>query len=408
MSASPETEAASPSAFADSPLSRVFRQPLILGLFLPVYNGGWSPSASARTTTWTYEYNQSLALQAEALGFDLLFGPAEWVGHGGYGGGIRFREDSIDPFIATAALSAVTQRILLISTLHVLYAWHPLNLARFGATLDHISGGRWGINVVTGHSVREAAMFGRKRPEHDFRYEMADEFVTIMKALWKRDANLDYDGRFWQLTQAFASPAPRFGRPILVSATGSPAGAAFAGKHSDIVFITSPAGAQIGNALTALPAHTTAIKAAGREFGRQVRTLINPMIVCRDTEKEAREYHDYILRGADREAVQNYFNHFAAADSKAWGKHDQQGRILGGNVQLIGSPEQVAEGLIDLNRAGCDGVQVSFFDFQPDLAFFGRKVLPLLERAGVRMKASETSVLAVDPSRTPSQFRGRT
>jgi FMNH2-dependent dimethyl sulfone monooxygenase len=382
-------QAASPASFADSPLSRVLRQPLILGLFLPVYDGGWSPSATPRTTTWTYPYNEALALKAEALGFDLLFGPAEWVSHGGYGGDIRFRENSIDPFIATAALSAVTKRILLISTLHVLYAWHPLNLARFGATLDHISGGRWGINVVTGHSTREAAMFGRQRPEHDFRYEMADEFVSIMEALWRREGGLSFDGRFWQLDKAFVSPAPRYGRPVLVSATGSAAGAAYAARHSDIVFITSPAGAQIERALEALPAHTAAIKAAGLQQGRPLRTLINPMVVCRDTEQEAREYHDYIVRGADREAVQNYFNHFAQADSKAWGQHDIERRILGGNVQLIGSPEQVAEGLLALNKAGCDGVQVSFFDFQPDLDHFGAKVLPLLQSAGVRLAHHE-------------------
>jgi FMNH2-dependent dimethyl sulfone monooxygenase len=384
-------DARSPADHPGSPLSRVLEQPLILGLFLPVYDGGWSPSTAARTTTWTYEYNQALALRAEQLGFDLLFGPSEWVGPGGYGGEMRFRENSIDPFIATAALSSVTHRILLISTLHVLYAWHPLNLARFGATLDHISGGRWGINVVTGHSVREAAMFGRHRPEHDLRYEMADEFVGIMKALWQRHGGLDHEGRFWQLQNAFVSPEPRHGRPILVSATGSPAGAAFAGRHSDIVFITSPAGARLENALAALPDHVRAIKAHGAANGRKLRTLINPMIICRDTEAEAREYHDHIVRHADPEAVQNYFNHFAMADSKAWGKHDLQGRIVGGNVQLIGSPEQVADGLIRLSRAGCDGVQVSFFDFQPDLEFFGARVLPLLKEAGLRGRVAQVN-----------------
>ena len=64
---------------------------------------------------------------------------------GGYGGVSKYREDSLDPFIAVTALSAITERILLISTVHVLFGpWHPLHLAKFGATLDHISGGRWG------------------------------------------------------------------------------------------------------------------------------------------------------------------------------------------------------------------------------------------------------------------------
>jgi FMNH2-dependent dimethyl sulfone monooxygenase len=368
-----------------SPLEHAFSQPLTLGLFLPVYDGGWSPSATPRTTTWTFDYNSALAQRAEALGFDLLFGPAEWVSAGGYGGDIRFRENSIDPFMTTAALAAVTKRILLISTVHVLYGgWHPLWLARFGATLDHISSGRWGVNIVTGHSTREAAMFGQTRADHDVRYEMADEFVGVLKALWRREGNFSFDGRFWKLAEAFVSPAPQFGRPVLVNATGSPAGFDFAARHSDIVFVTSPAGAQIDNALAALPAHVERLKETGRRYGRQLRTLINPMVICRATEREAREYYDDIVRGADDAAVDGYFRHFALADSKAWGNHDRNGRIVGGNVQLVGDPEQVADGIEKLYRAGCDGVQLSFFDFAPDLEFFGERVLPILVSKGLR------------------------
>ena len=152
--------AVSPAEFSDSPLSRVLRQPLILGLFLPVQSGGWSASLLPRTTDWRFDYNAALTRRAERLGFDLVFGLAQWTSKGGYGGTSKYREDSLDPFIAVAALSAITDRILLISTVHVLFGpWHPLHLAKFGATLDHISGGRWGINVVTGYDPREARMF---------------------------------------------------------------------------------------------------------------------------------------------------------------------------------------------------------------------------------------------------------
>src|SRR5487761_647103 len=106
--------AASPAGVPDSPLCRVLRQPLILGLFLPVQSGGWSASLLPRTTDWTFEYNAALTRRAEALGFDLVFGLAQWTGKGGYGGISKYREDSLDPFIAVAALSATTDRILLI------------------------------------------------------------------------------------------------------------------------------------------------------------------------------------------------------------------------------------------------------------------------------------------------------
>ena len=126
-----------------------------------------------------------------------MFGLAEWVRAGGYGGKICFPGNSIDPFITVTALAALTKRLLLLSTIHVLYGpWHPMHLARFAATADHISKGRFGINVVTGFSPAEPRMFGMDRLEHDLRYEMADEFVSIAKRLWQSEQNLTYDGRF--------------------------------------------------------------------------------------------------------------------------------------------------------------------------------------------------------------------
>jgi dimethylsulfone monooxygenase len=351
--------AAEPALFPQSPFSRVIRQPLILGLFLPVQSGGWSASLLPRTTDWTFDYNAALTRRAEALGFDLVFGLAQWTGKGGYGGVSKYREDSLDPFIAVTALSTITERILLISTIHVLFGpWHPLHIAKFGATVDHISGGRWGINIVTGYSPREARMFGGQHIEHDRRYEMAEEFADIMCRLWGASDNLTLQGKFWSLENAFVTAKPRYGRPVLVNATGSPAGVAYAAAHSDLVFITSPAGHEIDAALGVLPAHNAAIKAAGAKHGRELRTIINPMIVCRETDREAQRYHQAILDAADRGAIEGFVGHQRAGDAVAWTAHGDQHRALGGNIQIIDSPEHVVDKLVGLKQAGCDGVQV--------------------------------------------------
>lgn len=385
MPASPRSTAA-PDGFSDSPLSQIVRQPLILGLFLPVQSGGWSASLLPRTTDWSFGYNAALTRRAEELGFDLVFGLAQWTHKGGYGGISKYREDSIDPFIAVTALSAITQRILLISTIHVLFGpWHPLHMAKFGATLDHISGGRWGINVVTGYSPREARMFGGAHIEHDRRYEMAGEFVDILCRLWGESENLTLQGKFWSLEQAFVTPKPRFGRPVLVNATGSPTGIDYAARHSDLVFITSPAGHEIDAAIEVLPAHNAAIKAAGAKRGRTLRTIINPMIVCRETDREARRYHQAIIEAADRGAIEGFVSHQRSGDAVAWKAHGDTHRALGGNIQIIGSPEQVVDKLVGLKRAGCDGIQVAFFDFAPDLELFGETVLPMMFQAGLRI-----------------------
>jgi len=362
------------------------KQPMLLGLFLPIQSGGWSPSSLPRSTSWEFDYNARLTQRAEELGFDLVFGLAQWMGKGGTGGTIHFREQSLDPFITATSLAVITQRIILISTIHILYgSWHPLYLAKFGATIDHISHGRWGLNVVTGFVPSEARMFGNEQIAHDMRYVMASEFTEMMKALWASNENLSVEGQYWRLIDAFVTPKPRFGRPLLVNATGSPAGIAYAAKHSDLVFITSPGGGQVDAALAALPKHNDEIKSKAAELEREVKTIINPMIICRSTEQEARAYYDSIVAAADVEAIEGFIGRRLSGDAKGWKTDLGAYRAVGGNMQIVGSPTQIVERFLQLKKAGCDGVQLTFFDFAADLEFFGSEVLPLMKQAGLRV-----------------------
>ena len=148
------------------------------------------PSTWTRGTSWSFEYNAECTVRAEELGFDLVFGLAQWLGKGGYGGDMRFREHATDPLLVTAALAPLTRNIILISTVHILYGWHPLHLAKFAASIDHMSQGRWGLNVVTGYKTSEYEMFGITPIAHDLRYEMADEFSVLLRRLWTEDENL--------------------------------------------------------------------------------------------------------------------------------------------------------------------------------------------------------------------------
>lgn len=376
-----------PADFPDSPLSQALRQPLMLGLFLPIQAGGWSASKLPRTTDWAFEYNADLVRQAEDLGFDLAFGLSQWLPKGGYGGVLNGQ--ALDSFITLGAMAAITRRIMLISTVHVLYGpWHPLHFAKFAATLDHISKGRWGVNIVTGHRAVEHEMFGWERIEHDRRYELATEFLDVVQRLWWESENFSYQGERWSLNNAFVTPKPQFGRPVIVNATGSDAGIAFAAAFSDIVFMTSPTGSEIESALESLPAHVARIKQEARAKGRDVRTLINPLVICRDTEAEAKAYHQAIIDNADTDAAPQGMGRFDS-DAHAWrGRSGRDGpaqRAVGGNIQIIGSPEQVAEYIIRLKGVGIDGIQLSFYDFKPDLTQFGARVLPLLKQAGLRL-----------------------
>lgn len=365
-------------------IERAKRNPLMLGLFLPIQTGGWTPSTAPRSTDWTFDYNANLTVRAEEIGFDLVFGLSQWLPSGGHGGVSRYRENSIDPFIVTAGLSALTRNIILISTVHVLYGWQPVHIAKLGATIDHMSGGRWGINVVTGYAPNETSMFGLDPIPHDERYDRALEFMDTMMKLWTRYDNLSVEGRYYKLKNAFVSPKPVNGRPIIVNASTSAPGYEFAGRYSDLIFITSPAGADLDAALAVLPAHNAHVKSYATKHGRELRTLINPMIICRDTEREVKQTVEAIMGGEDPVAVDDLMRTMTKGDNQSFRGHQRNQRIVGGNIQIFGTPEQVAEALIRVHRAGCDGVQISFFDFKPDLEHFAQSVLPLLEQAGLR------------------------
>ena len=166
---------------APTPLAHVCRQPLMLGLFLPIQNGGWTPSTTPRDTDWW---------------FDLVFGLAQWLDADGHGGDMQYRKYSLDPLLLTAGTAALTERIILISTVHARYSWHPLHLAKMGATLDHMTGGRWGLNLVTGFRPHELDMFGLDPIPHDDRYVMAAEFTDLMQTLWREERNVTASGQY--------------------------------------------------------------------------------------------------------------------------------------------------------------------------------------------------------------------
>jgi FMNH2-dependent dimethyl sulfone monooxygenase len=379
--------APSPLSFPASPLARAVKQPMMLGLFLPTQTGGFSQSTLPRGTDWQFEYNRDLTLAAEKHGFEFVFGLQQWVGKGGFGGEKHYRENFLDPFISTVAMSSLTTTIMTISTVHVLYGnWHPLMLARFAATADHIAHGRFGLNIVTGYDQNEPKMFGMTRIQHDERYERAGEFSSIMEDLWNGAENLTYDGKYYQLEGAYVSPRPEFGRPIMVSASASPTGFKYAAQHSDMVFTSSPAGADFDGAIDALPAHTAQIRLEAEKLGRPApKVIIFPLIVCKQTRAEALAYREAIVSHPDWGSLEKYFARHTAGDAHGWKQHDAEDRILGGHLQITGSPEDVADAIERLHDAGFDGIQIGFYDYEPDLAFFAEHVLPLLKARGLRL-----------------------
>lgn len=366
---------------------------LLLGLFIPIQNGGWSPSLAERDTDWTFEYNLGCVRKAEAIGFDFVFGLGQYHRKGGWGGQTDYHEHHLDPLVTTAALAAATERISLISTTHVLYSWHPTMIAKLTATIDHISQGRFGLNIVTGFKPFEFEMFGMEPVPHQQRYPMASEFMDQVIQLWRSEENLTITGEHWSMRNAFVSPKPVRGRPLIVSAGSSPAGLKFAADYCDMLFITSPVGypAGIEATIEALPDYIDSVRATTPSSRPPLKLVINPHIVSRSSEKESKAYYRRIADAADVGAVRAIQGQLAKGDQGSWKREDPalsqaviDATAVGGNVIITGSPEQVVEHLIKLRKCGVDGIQINFFDYGPDLEHFETEILPLMKEAGLR------------------------
>ena len=114
--------------------------------------------------------------------------------------------------------------------------------------------------------------------------------------------------------------------------------------------------------------------------------MINPHVICRETEDEAWAQYNRILDQTDPVALENFVATFMGGDQSSWKGHSKSNWAVGGNVHLVGTPEQIVNWFIKLKKAGCDGMQINFFDFLPDLDFFGKRVMPLLHQAGLRIE----------------------
>jgi len=351
---------------------------LKLGLFSMNCSGGMCVSTAPSSWTIDWSYHRQLVQKADALGFEILVPVARWRGMGGE---TDYTGENYETFTYASAVAASTENIMTVGTVHAPLI-HPLVAAKAGATIDHVSGGRFAMNLVMGWSVPEFEMFGVEQRDHETRYQYGAEWIEVLRRLWADREPFDHDGEFFQLQQAQSKPKPIQPRPPILNAGNSPTGAAWAARHADFNFISF---ADVDGARD----YTTDVKRTARDdYGRDLGVLTYGLVICRDTEKEAEEVHRQIVDMGDWQAANNMMSVLGIQS----GSFDEQFRgpmaesivAGGGAAKVVGTPEQVAEYLASIAEAGIDGVCLGFLNWDEELAYFGEKVLPLLEQRGLR------------------------
>ncbi len=351
------------------------RDGLQLGVFMPncshtYHISGYKPEPN----DWIYKSNKQIALAAEGAGFDFLFPVSRWRG---FGGKTDYMGRSQETMTWAAALLAETKKVRIFSTVHA-PVFHPLVVSKMGATMDHISGGRWGINIVSGWNADDFDMMGIQLLEHQERYKRTADFISILKGLWTAEpGTFAFESEWYSIRGGYVMPKPiQKPHPPIVNAGISGDARDVVAGLCDGVFLTAPT-------IEATQEITADISTRAGAYNRQVLSAGCPFVLWRATEKEAARERKRILEEADEVALANWARGLGM-ESGSFDRFAKEMLVIGGGaLSIVGTAEQVAERLARLYKLGLDGVLLIFLSYLEDTARFGEEIVPLLKQIGV-------------------------
>ena len=320
---------------------------------------------------------------------------------------LAFNSTSPECLLVAQHVTSVTRK------LHVMIAHRPgftapTLAARQLATLDHISGGRVGVHIITGGNDKELAQDGDHLTK-DERYARTDEYIDILRREWTSKEPFDYAGRYYQVERGFGGikPAQPDGIPVYFGGA-SEAALKVAGRHADIYALWGETHAQVRELLQR-------VREAAAPHGRSPRFSLSLRPILAATEEEAWAKADRILARAKAQIeagkVRDAFNQrfdgsvrdnpanegskrlLAAAaqgerlDKRLWTGIAGLTGAQGNTTALVGTPDQVAEALLDYYDLGVTTFLIRGFDPIEDAFHYGRDLLPRVRALVARRDA---------------------
>ncbi len=348
-----------------------------IGIFCPIGNNGWLISKNAPQYKPTFELNKQIVQRAEHYGFDFAL---SMIKLRGFGGETEFWDYNLESFTLMAGLAAVTSKIKIYATSATL-VMPPAIVARMASTLDSISNGRFGLNVVTGWQEAEYGQMGMWPGDDYFgkRYDYLSEYVQILRDLWATGQS-DLKGEFFQMDDCQVKPIPQADMKI-ICAGQSDTGLAFSAKYADYNFVFGKG----LNTPTAYAGINDRLKVHTDQTGRNVPTYVLFMVIADETDEKAQVKWQSYNDGADFEAI-DWLQSQGGKD-KTSGK-DTNVRHMASSVSpvninmgtLVGSFENVASMLDEVAEVqGTDGVLLTFDDFVQGVEDFGSRIQPLMK-----------------------------
>jgi alkanesulfonate monooxygenase len=334
------------------------------------------------------EYVEKVARAHEDAGFDRAL--------------VAFHSNSPDSaFVAAHAASVTTRLQFLVAHRPGFIA--PTLAARQFATLDVFNGGRTAVHIITGGDDKELRADGSFIGK-DERYARTDEYLSVVRQEWTREKPFDYQGTYYQFEGAHSAvKSPQLPHIPLYFGGSSAAAIAVAGKHADVYALWGETYEQVREVVKQ-------VRAEAAKHGRTIRFSLSLRPILAETEEKAWARADSILQKATALAQANGFVRreppnegsrrlLAAAaqgsrlDKRLWTGIAGLLGAQGNSTSLVGTPEQVAEALLDYYDLGITTFLIRGFDPLDDAIDYGKKLIPLTrERVAKRERDAQEKV----------------
>ena len=337
------------------------------GYWMPVF-GGWLRNVDDERMEASWAYTRRLAQRSEQIGFDLTL-----VAELNLNDIKGMDAPSLDAWSTTAALAAVTERLEIMTAVRPTFH-QPALLAKQAANIDRISGGRLALNVVSSWWATEAKKYGVQFDEHDDRYARTSEWLDVVDGMWK-EPRFTYAGKYYAVDDAILEPKPaRRPRPVIYAGGESPAAKALIAQKCDAWLTHGDPPETIGAKVADMRARREQLALPPMHFGAA------GYVVVRETEEAARRE---VARITDvQQSAKGYANY------QDWiGNTQLEQRVSledysvsnrGLKSGLVGTPEQVAERILEFGRAGLDLLLLQFSPQLEEMERFAQEVIPLV------------------------------
>jgi alkanesulfonate monooxygenase len=298
---------------------------------------------------------------------------------------VGYTSTAADGFLVASYAASHTERLAYLIA-HRPGFVAPTLAARKAATLDQFTGGRVALHIITGGSDADQAKDGDWL-DHDTRYRRTDEYLGLLRRVWTEERPFDHAGEFYRLANAYSEIKP-VQKPHIPLYFGGASDAAHAigARHCDVYMLW-------GEPLAAVKQRVADVRAAGAHAGREPRVSVSLRPIIAPTEDAAwAKAHDILAKiqakqgdrtlplpeavGAKR--LVDFARQGEVHDKRLWTPIAAAVGGAGNTTALVGTPEQVAEAMLDYYDLGVTTLLIRGFDPLADAAEYGRELIPLV------------------------------